>query len=638
MTSDLALAPVFQDHAVLQRDLPLPIWGLGRPGDCVLVRVAGQEAQTEVDSRGHWLVRMSPLPYGGPHTLAVESPSGRAELKDLLIGDVWLCSGQSNMEWKLKQCGPEQSADTPDLPQVRMLTVTTPARLGRTASVEGCWRPSAPDSASDFSAVGGYFGRELHRELGVPIGLICNAWGGSRVQAWLSRQALMLDPSGRQEVNFYESLVWQTGRTAVNLTFEEWERTEAPQDPGNQGFERGWAATDFNDSEWPLMTVPGNWRTQGHPHSGIFWFRRTVLIPESWRGRDLVLSLGAIDKHDETWVNGEHAGSTGWEIPDAWCRPRVYQIPGQIVGPDCRVAIAVRARSHVYDGGLSGPASRMRLHPSGGAGAAIELAGEWHYQVEQNWGVVVPPEPDWGAGNHNSPHILFDNRLAPLIPYGLRGVIWYQGESNIGQAAVYRRLLTLMIRDWRRAWGQGDFPFLQVQLANCGAPARDPQPSGWAELREAQLSVLSEPATGMAVAIDIGEAFNIHPSNKLDVARRLANCAMAEAYGGGSNPSGPIFSGMQIETGGCVRCFFRHVGSGLAIHGHNLRHFSLAGRNRVFHWAEAHVEGMSVVVHCPEVPEPAAVRYAWADNPEGCNLFSTNGLPASPFRSDSWPS
>ncbi|MDD5198795.1 MAG: sialate O-acetylesterase [Terrimicrobiaceae bacterium] len=633
----MQLASIFQNHGVLQRDLPLPVWGCGEPGERVIVRLAGNEARTEVDGGGHWLLRLPPLPAGGPHELSVEAPSGRAEVSDLLVGEVWLCSGQSNMEWKLDQCGPDWMADAPDLPQVRLLTVTTPPRLGRAVSVDGSWKRCTPVSLADFSAVGGYFGLELHRALGVPVGLICNACGGSRVQAWTSREALMRDPSGRDEIGFYESIVWQTQGAVRRMTREEWERTGAPQDPGNLGLGRGWAGADFEDAEWPTMPAPGPWQRHGHNHSGVFWFRRTEQVPESWVGRDLELSLGAIDKHDETWVNGERVGSMGWETPDAWCTHRVYPVPGRLIGADRRVVIAVRARSHVYNGGFIGPASAMCLHRSGDASEALPLTGNWRYTVEHDWGMVVPPEPDWGAGNIHSPHILFDNRLAPLVPYGLRGVLWYQGESNAGEAGLYRRMLPLMIQDWRRVWGQGDFPFLQVQLANFGVPSQQPGESRWAELREAQLEILAEPSTGMAVAIDVGEAYNIHPANKRDVGSRLARWALAETYDRGGLPSGPLFSGMKIETGGRVRCSFLHAAGGLVSRGGALRHFTLAGRDRVFHSAEAAIEGGTVVVWSAEAPEPAAVRYAWADNPEGCNLYNTEGLPASSFRSDAWP-
>ena len=633
----MQLASLFQNHGVLQRDLPLPVWGRGDSGEEVTVRLAGHEACTVVDATGRWLLRLPPLPAGGPHKLSVHAASGSVEVDDLLAGEVWLCSGQSNMEWKLEQCGPEWMADAPNLPRLRMLTVSTPARLGRADSIDGDWKICSPESLADFSAVGGYFGREIHRALGVPVGMICNAWGGSRLQAWMSREAMMQDPSGREEVALYESLVWKPKDTASRMTFEDWERTLAPQDEGNLGLERGWADTSFDDAFWKTMCLPGHWQNNGHSHSGVFWFRRTVQIPESWAGCDLELSLGAIDKHDKTWVNGELVGAMGWETKDAWCKPRIYPVDGHLIGPDRRIAIAIRVCSHIYQGGITGPASLMQLRPAGNNVEFLPLDENWRYCVEKEWGEVTPPEIEWGPDNHNSPHILFDNRVAPLIPYGLRGVLWYQGEGNVGEAGLYRRMLPLLIADWRSEWGQGDFPFLQVQLANFQAPAQQPAASPWAELREAQLSALALPGTGMAVAIDVGEAFNIHPRNKRDVGQRLARWALGDTYGRSNVPSGPLFSRMQIEVGGRLRCFFSHAGGGLVSQVGDLRHFAVAGKDRVFHWAMAFIDGDTIVVHNDKVPEPIAVRYAWANNPEGCNLYNNEGLPASPFRSDSWP-
>ena len=590
-----------------------------------------------MDPRGLWLLRLPPLPAGGPHSLRIEAPSGNAELCDLLVGDVWICSGQSNMEWKLEQLGPEWMADAPELPNVRLLTVNTPTTLGRTGSVGGTWTHCTPASLAEFSAVGGFFGREIHRALGVPVGLICNAWGGSRVQAWISREGLMQDPAGRDEVGYYESFVWQAERVGATKTYAEWELTDAPQDPGNLGLEQGWASSTFLDAGWPTMELPVHWNKSGHPYNGIFWFRRTEQIPESWTGQDLELSLGSIDKNDETWVNGELVGSMGRENPSAWCTPRVYPVPARLIGPDRKMVIAVRARSHVNDSGMTGPASVMEIRRGDNPSESLPISGAWRYQVEHNWGPIKAPEADWGADNMNSPHILFDSRLSPLIPYGLRGVIWYQGESNAGEASLYRRMQPLMIQDWRRTWGQGDFSFLQVQLANFGDCPQKPGESRWAELREAQVATCAEPATGMAVTIDIGDPWNIHPANKRDVGLRLAQCALSETYSRNCLPSGPLFSGMKIENGGQVRCSFRHVGSGLVAKDTSLRYFALSGRNRIFHWAEATIDGESVTVKCDAVPEPVAVRYAWADNPEGCNLYNSEGLPASPFRSDAWP-
>ena len=634
----MQLASLFQDHAVLQRNIPIPVWGTGSPGDSVTVRLACHEARTIVDSSGRWLLRLPPMKEGGPYRLTAESPSGVVEVNDLLVGEVWICSGQSNMAWTLSQLGDNQMVDLPSLPEVRMLTVTNPANLGRADAVDGKWQLCSPETLAAFSAVGSFFGRRLHEVLGVPIGLICNAWGGTRVQAWASREALMQEPEGRNEIQFYESYIWRSEMALGFKTFEEWERCDAPRDPGNLGLPQGWTTPAFDHSSWETMALPGLWQSRGHAYSGIFWFRKNVEIPASWIGKELELSLGAIDKHDETWVNGHMAGSTGWEVKDSWCLPRLYRVPPEAVDASRSLLIAVRVHSHVYAGGIAGPADRMWVAPVGSSPEErISLIGNWHYIVEHHWGTVMSPGAIWGTANPNTPAILFDNRVAPLIPYGFRGVIWYQGESNAGEADVYKRMLPLMINDWRRAWGAGNFPFIQVQLANYLRASEKPSESSWAALREAQASVLSLEATGMAVAIDIGGADDIHPRNKKDVGLRLAQSALHDVYHQGGVPMGPLFSGMSIEAGGRIRCTFRHTGGKLVAKGGALRHFAIAGQERIFKWAEATIEGDTVVVSNPSVPNPCAVRYAWADNPEGCNLYNDYDLPASPFRSDAWP-
>ncbi len=631
-------APIFQDHAVLQREQTIPVWGHGPAGDTVMVTLAGHKAETICGDAGTWHLHLPPLPAGGPHELIAESGSGRAVVRDILIGEVWLCSGQSNMDMTLANSDQDGSspAET-NLPQVRVLSVTNPATLATTLGVGGIWKPATHATLSAFSAVGGWFGRTLHRELGVPVGLICNAWGGTRIQAWTSRSALMTDPQGTEEIRTFESTVWkhQPGKRRGIPPFEQWERTEAPQDPGNAGFDRGWAAATFDDAAWPVSTLPARWNGVEQPYNGIVWFRRSVEIPSAWAGHELELKLGAIDKHDDTYVNGVRVGGLSWETPNAWCTPRVYRVPGALVKAG-RLVVAVRARSHVFDAGFNGPAAHMLLELPGKPETALPLAGAWGFCVEQDWGRVVPPAIAWGPDAPNSPAILFNSRVAPLVPYGLRGVIWYQGESNAHEPAAYRRLLPLMIRDWRRAWGQGDFAFGQVQLAN-HHPALDiPCESPWAELREAQLAGLAEPATGLAVAVDIGEAADIHPRNKRDVGLRLARWALADIYSRGGVASGPVFTRMDNEAGGRVRCHFRNTGGGLVARGGALRRFELAGPDHTFVWAEAEIQGHSVVVWNASVPNPVAVRYAWADNPDGCNLYNNEGLPASPFRSDAF--
>jgi sialate O-acetylesterase len=638
----MKFAPIFQDHAVLQRDLSLPVWGETGSREAVTVTLAGLTAHTTSDPYGRWLVRFPAMHAGGPYELVAESSSGRAALQDILIGEVWVCSGQSNMEWKLNQSLPLDEEATAAMPQVRVLTVGNPAHLGRQEYISGKWSVGTSDALNLFSAVGCWFGRKLHAELGVPIGLIGNAWGGTRIQAWISREALIQDPVIGDQVREYENFVFAPNRIPKDqfVSFQDWERRGAPQDQGNRGLEEGWANLQFDDSAWKTMPVPSRWQDYDVAENGVLWFRQTVTVPAEWIGKKLELNLGAVDKHDDTYVNGERVGGLSWEAgPNAWAEARVYEVPAHLVGPDGRVCIAVRARSHVYHGGLIGNAAGMRLAPLGAPSAQpIPLAGDWRYAIEQNWGLVTIPTmlSIGGRDNPNSLSILFDSRITPLLPYGIRGVIWYQGESNASEAELYRRLMVTMIRDWRRAWGQGDFPFLQVQLANYQAPQKEPCSSQWAELRDAQFAALSEPNTGMAVAIDVGEAGDIHPRDKRSVGLRLAQWALAENYGRGGLASGPLYAGKTDMANGRIRIHFRNATGLRTREGGAPQHVAIAGLDKKFVWAQSIIEGESLIVWHPEIAQPLSVRYAWAENPDTCNLVNAVDLPASPFRTDSW--
>jgi len=629
----------FQDHAVVQRDQPIPVWGWADPNEEVVVRLGDSAAKVMTGPDARWLVRLPSLPAGGPYELVASSASGGARLDDILVGEVWICSGQSNMGFNLaetKQAPPEHESD---LPRLRLLSVNTQACQGPQTEVYGTWAAATHATLSAFSAVGGWFGRRLHRELGVPVGLICNAWGGTRIQAWMSREALMCDPHGADEVRTYENYAYRAEPVSGKElnTLVEWERYMMTLDTGNAGLAQGWAKADFADQDWKTLSAPGLWQNYGHPGSGVFWFRRTVQVPAAWRGHDLELHLGAVDKHDDTYVGGERVGGLSWsDGPNTWNTPRVYRVPARLVARNGTVCIAVRARSHLYDGGLGGPPEAMRLHPVDNASGALALYGEWRFACEQDWGLQTVPNLPLGPGNPNAPYTLFDSRLAPLIPYGLRGFIWYQGESNAHEAAVYRQLLPQMIHDWRRAFGQGNLPFLQVQLANFGGTSDKPGPSEWSLLREAQTAALSEPATGMAVAIDVGEGNDIHPRDKRSVGERLARWALAETYGHDEVPSGPLYTGMAIESGNRLRIRFKHAAGLHTRDGGKVHHIAIAGTDRIFQWAEAAIEGDTLVVWHPDLGRPAAVRYAWANNPEGCNLVNDAGLPASPFRTDRW--
>jgi sialate O-acetylesterase len=631
------LAALFGDHAVLQREMPVPVWGWTRPLAPVTVRLGPCEARGLAGEDGKFLVRLPPMPAGGPYVLAAAAEGGgTAESTDVMVGEVWLASGQSNMEWTMTQTGApgqREAANAAD-PLLRMLTVPREARLGRRADLPASWQCCAPPATGEFSAVGYYFARRLRAELGVAVGLINASVGGTFIEAWISRERLVRNACVADRVAAYEAEVnspayWAAKKEARPIS------DFFPADPGNAAEHAGWARPPHDETDWKGVVLPQTWQSFGHNHSGVLWFRKTIDLPASWAGRDLSLRIGAVDKQDITYFNGERVGATGAGFKEEfWNVERDYRVPGRLVAAG-KNTVAVRAYSFAYQGGMIGPASSMCLALADQSEPPVPLAGGWLYRVEHDLGLVAAPAVPPGPGNANSPYILYDSMIAPLVPAALRGALWYQGESNAARASEYRRLLTDLIRCWRQDFGLGDFPFLVVQLANF-MPEEDFQPeSAWARLREAQAEVLSEPATGLAVAIDLGEATDIHPRNKQDVGARLAQWALAGIYGRPVCPSGPLYRSMTIE-GDRIRLRFAHLGGGLAARGGPLRTFVIAGGDRGFVPAAAVIEGDTVVVSSPAVARPLAVRYAWSDNPAGCNLYNAAGLPAPPFRTDRW--
>lgn len=637
----LTLASPFQNNAILQRDQLLPVWGWTTPNATVSVNLGNHRARALSNALGEFLVRLPAMPAGGPHTLTVTvaETNERWEARNILIGEVWIASGQSNMEMKLNASRPLTDADiaSADFPQIRFFTVPNRAHLGPQRTVDAAWQDSTPAAAPGFSGVAFSFARRLHRELGVPVGILSTSWGGSLIQSWMSRSALALNPQTVDWLAQYENNVWSESRWEEMLSAGPGGRvSNLPRDPGNTGAQQGWHLPSLDDSGWGTMKVPSTWQSAGHLHSGVFWFRRTMEIPAAWVGRELTLHLGSVDKQDISYVNGVEVGRTGKDLEDRhWNLPRRYTVPASAVTGRTLV-IAVRAYSFVYDGGIIGADNNLRISISDTPESSIPLAGEWRYLIEHNLG-IVNEDHVMGHGERNSPHILFDNMLQPLIPYAVRGAIWYQGEGNASKPALYASLLRDLVLDWRRHWGLPDFAFHLVQLPGFQSP-QDHQPtSNWAHLRESQTAALALPHTGMAITIDVGEAGDIHPKDKVPVGERLAISALARTYGRDLVPNGPLFDSLTVSPDGSARCRFQQAGAGLSTtDGQPPRRFFIAGEDRVFHPATARIDGAEVVVRHPAVPRPLAVRYAWADNPEGCNLAGPTGLPASPFRSDRW--
>jgi sialate O-acetylesterase len=490
--------------------------------------------------------------------------------------------------------------------------------LSPESSVTGNWVVCSPETVADFTAVGYFFGRGLFQARKVPIGLIHSSWGGTAAEAWTSLDALRKMPDFAEPA----AQVERTAAARAAGTYDYPKQIETwftANDPGAAG-KPAWCAPELDEGGWEQQVLPGLWETAGLPgFDGVVWFRRTIDLPASWSGADAELHLGKVDDADTTWVNGVQVGATsGYQIP------RVYRVPAAVLQPG-RNVIAVRVLDTGGGGGLWGGSDRMRLVSSkGGESTAIPLTGPWSRKVSVSLASVTPPPVDFSQ-SPATPSSLYNGMIAPLLPYAMRGVIWYQGEANVGREKQYRTLFPAMIADWRRAWGEGDFPFLFVQIA----PHKDMTP----EIRESQLLTLEHtPNTAMAVTIDCGDANDIHPTHKQPVGARLALAARALAYGEKVEYSGPVFESVQF-TGPRAVLHFTHLGGGLVARDGALAGFTIAGADKVFHSAGAVIEGATVVVSTTDVPQPVAVRYGWANVPSG-NLVNAAGLPASPFRTD----
>jgi len=627
------LHPLFSDHMVLQRGVQAPVWGWAAPGTKVTVGFAGHTRTAVAQADGKWMVHLPAMPASSePRVLTVSSSSGTptVTIQDVLVGDVWLCSGQSNMEMGIGACNVPEEIAAADFPDIRLLTVPKLVATEPKQTLQCNWVPCSPSTVAQggwggFSAAGYFFGRDLYRELKIPIGLIHSSWGGTIAEAWTSSEGLrpLADFNARIEA------VARSKPTSPNDYAAEYESWCQRNDPGTK---QGWAKTEVDVSSWKTVSMPQPFEQAGLPDfDGIVWFRRTFEVPAEWAGRNLTLGLGPVDDVDTTWVNGVKVGQM-----NRYDLNRVYTVPAEAVNAG-RNVVAVRVLDTGGAGGLTGRPEQLFLKPAGVADATpLSLGGEWQMRDSAPLSKLpgVPAVPD--ANNPNVVTVLYNGMIAPLLPFAIKGAIWYQGESNADRACQYRALLPAMIEDWRRRFGVGAFPFYVVQLAAWQPTHSEPRENNWAELREAQaLTAKNLRNCGLAVASDIGDAQDIHPKNKAEVGRRLALCALAKTYGRKIEYSGPWYKSMKI-SGGNVRLRFDHVDGGLVAKGGKLAGYAIAGLDRHFVWANAEIDGDTVVVSSQEVPKPAAVRYAWDINPVG-NLYNSAGLPAVPFRTDDWP-
>ncbi len=639
----LSIAPMFTDHMVVQRQMPVTIWGQAPAGSDVHVRLAKREAATRADENGRWKVSLESLQAGGPHELLVEAGGEQLLLKDILVGEVWIGSGQSNMEWSLDSItNAEAEVASADYPHIRLFNVPTKASAQPLEDVQGGpWNPCTPEHARPFSAVLYFFGRNLHKELGVPVGLINSSVGGTRIQSWMSAEAVTPIPGCEWELRGFDN--YEEVRAAYLPAISEWRRL---LDEADRGLKEGWADPDMDDSDWREMPTIGGWNEQPgmETFTGTVWHRLTLDLPSEWEGHDLTLMTGTIHNYDEVYVNGRKVAGTGVEADEPERINRWYVIPADAWSSSGCV-ICLRVTNIGEKGGIgvgdqwgAVPMLFPNDYPEQAHFTMSDLA--WRYRVGADAATVkglqeLPEAPRDLTATRNAT-VLYNAMIHPLIPYGIRGVIWYQGEANTHEADRYEKLFPALIDSWRKAWGQGVFPFYFVQLSNYMDRREKPADSNWAALRDAQRKTLSVENTAMAVTIDIGEEQDIHPKNKQDVGLRLALPALNRIYDRGRVDSGPVFE--AIRTGaGTVRLTFDVRGSELAAPTGHLKAFAVAGRDRIFYWADARIEGdRAVVLSCDEVKDPVAVRYAWADSPGPDLLYNKAGLPALPFRTDDW--
>ena len=617
----IELPRIFSDGMVLQRDQPIPVWGRCDGCERVVVSFAGNVAEGRADVDGRWRVLLPAQPAGGAHMMRIDDGFGSKELHDVLVGDVWLASGQSNMEWSIAASNDADAemgrATDPHVRHFKVPHAWSGEPQWQLAGGE--WVASSPEVAGGFSAVAHFFARHLRSSTGVPIGIIDSTWGGSRIEAWMDAAALGVESAEVQSgiramVEADERGLAETRR---NLALFPDLPVEAP----------GWEAAALDDAGWAVIGVPGAWEGAGwNGMDGEAWYRTTFTLDqaEATAGTAL-LGVGRIDDSDTTWVNGVQVGQTRMQYD----QPRRYAVPGSVLRAGENV-VAVRVTDTGGGGGIHGPAGELFVQPAGGVPRA--LGGQWKFRPQR---VTVGSE----GGKNQHPTLLYNAMIHPLQPFPVRGVIWYQGESNADVAADalrYRDQFPAMIGQWRKQWGEPALPFLWAQLASFDSGKDSDQQSPWALLREAQSAALSLPSTGQAVTIDIGDAGNIHPGNKQDVGKRLALLARHVVHGEALAHTGPVFTGMQVD-GDLAKLSFDTGGGALAVRGGDrLQGFQLAGADGRFHPAQAILDGNRVVVRSAAVPVPVAVRYAWKDAPVEVNLANDAGLPASPFRSDRW--
>ncbi len=612
---------LFSDGMVLQRNKSIPVWGWADAGEKVEIQFNKQIKNVIADKNGKWMVSLNAEKAGGPFELSITGKN-KIVIKDVLVGEVWICSGQSNMEFQVyKTMNSQAEINDSNYPMIRHFGVAQD--LSGTPKDDlkaGKWEASSKETVGNFTAVGYYFAKKLYAELKIPIGIINTSWGGTCVETWTSREAF-------EKSDEFKDMIASVPSVNMDAIFETYKKSLLGNIQKIQGFEVTMAnenqfkEKDFNDINWPEIKVPSLWENQQIGNiDGIVWMRKTVVLSAEEAKNEAVLYLSKVDDEDQTYVNGVQVGTN-----NVWEAKRVYKIPAGVLKEGTNV-IAVKITDYSGGGGIYGDPADLKIDFSG---STIPLDGLWKFNVVQ---VKVSVSPN------SYPSLLYNAMINPLIPYAFEGVLWYQGEANVTRAKQYKKAFPLMITDWRTKWNQGNFPFYFVQLSTFNEfNGNSKVGSRWAELREAQTETLKLPNTGMAVTTDIGNAKDIHPTNKQDIGLRLSAIALNNVYGKKRVFSGPMYKSMEVK-GNEIILTFNNIGTGLSTsdNSENVKGFEISGADKVFHSAKAIIKNNKVIVSSENVLNPVAVHYGWADDDTEINLFNKEKFPASPFRTDNW--
>lgn len=631
-TAKVTLPSVYTSNMVVQQQSTLKIHGKAAPGADVSLQTGWSRTPiaTQADKRGKWYMEVATPKAGGPYTLLF-SDGEETLIDNVLVGEVWLGSGQSNMEMPLAGWGKvfdyEKEIAAANFPKIRLLQVKREIDLKERdcfslAINNGGWQECSPQTVPNFSALCYFFGLRLWQELEVPVGLIDDSWGGTPTQSWIQAQALGRVVGYQEQVEMLKKYDAAAVKKATQRQAEEMAQAYNTRDIGLSAA-RPWSG-DVDHTRWATTQVPGLWPKA---LDGVVWYKKEISIPKAQAGQDLTLSLGEVDDEEITYFNGEQVGvTTGYNVH------RRYTVPGRLVKEGKNI-ITVRVLDTASEGGFRSAAKELFAQVGD---HKMSLAGEWYSAMGLDQSKIAMPAASVPTINQYSPMVLYNAMIAPLVDFPVRGILWYQGCANVGNPVQHESLFQTLIQDWRRQWHQPDMPFIFAQLANYLAP-QDVQPhSMWAWLRETQAQALTLHNTGMACNIDLGDAKDIHPKSKRELGRRMAAIALNQTYGQYKTAfTAPTYSGYSVEGSQVAIHFAQPQGSEPFVQGRNLPGFTIAGPDHKWHVATARTEGDKVIVSSNKVPTPVAVRYGWADNPT-CTMRTASGLPVAPFRTDSW--